>query len=109
MPIAILVSNRTGSAAEDLLIKFDYLKRATLIGEKTNGSTGLPFYFELPKGGMGRICTHKSTYRDGRKFVGIGIKPDIEIIPDLSDFLSDEDKGMNEAIRFLNEKVNYSR
>jgi C-terminal processing protease CtpA/Prc len=109
MPIAILISNTTGSAAEDFLIGFDYLKRATLIGEKTNGSTGEPFSFELPNGGSCRICTHKTTYPDGRKFVGIGIKPDIEIIPDLSFYLSNEDKVLNEAIRFLNEKVNYSR
>ncbi len=105
MPVAILISNTTGSAAEDFLIKFDYLKRATVRGEKTNGSTGLPFYFELPNGGWGRICTIKSTYRDGREFVGTGIKPDIEIIPDLSYYLSNEDKVLNEAIRFLNSKI----
>lgn len=109
MPIAILIGNSTASAAEDFLIGMDYLKRATLIGEKTYGSTGQPIFFELPNGGLCRICTRRCTYPDGRKFVGLGIKPDIEIIPDLSFYLTNEDKVLNEAIRFLNDKVNNSR
>ena len=113
MPIVILISNNTASAAEDFLIGMDYLKRATLIGEKTYGSTGQPIFFELPNGGSCRICTRKCTYPDGRKFVGIGIKPDIEITPDLSDYLINyiynEDKILTEAIKYLTNKINNSR
>ncbi len=109
MPIAILISNNTASAAEDFLVGMDYLKRATLIGEKTYGSTGQPIYFELPNGGSCRICTRKCTYPDGRKFVGFGIKPDIEVVTDLSSYLTNKDIVLNEAIRFLNDEVNNSR
>ena len=102
MPIVVLTSNSTASSAEDFLIGLDYLKRATLIGQRTYGSTGQPIFFKLPNEGSCRICTRKCTYVDGRKFIGIGIIPDIEIEPNIDYYLSDKDIVLEKAIEYLN-------
>ena len=105
MPLVVLISNKTASATEDFLIGLDYLDRGVFIGQKTFGSTGQPIFFSLPNGGRFRICTRKCTYPDGRKFIGIGIKPDIEIEPNLQYYLSDEDIVLNKGIEYLIKEI----
>ncbi len=102
MPIVVLISNSTASSSEDFLVGLDYLKRATLIGQRTFGSTGQPIFFNLPNNGTFRVCTRKCTYYDGRKFIGIGIIPDIELEPNLDYYLSDKDIVLEKAIEYLN-------
>ncbi|MBS3768444.1 MAG: peptidase S41 [Candidatus Cloacimonetes bacterium] len=104
MPLVILTSNSTASAAEDFLVGMEYLNRATIIGQKTNGSTGQPIYFSLPECGLFRICTRKCTYPDGKKFVGTGIIPDIEVKPTLDYYLSGEGTVLDKAAKYL-EKI----
>lgn len=101
VPTVILLGHNTASAAEDFLIFADNQKHMIKIGEKSYGSTGQPYLFDLPGGGYARVCTKKDTYPDGREFVGYGIKPDIEIIPTLDDFLKNTDKALEEAIKYL--------
>lgn len=71
------------------------------MGQKTSGSTGQQWYFEMPGGGRAQICTRKCTYPDGRKYVGIGIEPDIEIEPTLSFYLNDKDEVLGKAVEYL--------
>ena len=80
-----------------------------MIGQTTYGSTGQPIYFDLPNGGRFRVCTRKSTYPDGKKFVGVGIKPDIEIELDLQYYLSEKDIILDKGIEYLLEEVKKSR
>ena len=101
VPTIILLGHNTASAAEDFLIYTDNQKHMLKIGEKSFGSTGQPFSFDLPGGGSARICTKKDTYPDGKEFVGYGIKPDIEIIPTLKDYLNNRDTTLEEAIKYL--------
>jgi C-terminal processing protease CtpA/Prc len=105
MPLVVLIGHNTASASEDFLIGLDYLKRATFIGQKTYGSTGQPFSFDLPGGGSARVCTRKCTYPDGKEFVGIGIKPNIEVNPTLDDYLNKNDVTLKEAIKYLTNKL----
>lgn len=104
VPTVILLGHNTASAAEDFLIFADNQKHMIKIGEKSYGSTGQPYLFDLPGGGYARVCTKKDTYPDGREFVGYGIKPDIEVVPTLDDFLKNTDKALEEAIKYL--KIN---
>lgn len=104
IPTAILIGHNTGSAAEDFLIYSDNLKNMIKIGEPTFGSTGQPFIFELPNGGIGRVCSKKDTYPDGREFVGYGIIPDIEIKMTLPDYMENRDPVLKGAIDYLNSK-----
>jgi carboxyl-terminal processing protease len=104
-PLVVLTSNFTVSAAEDFLIMLKGLgNRARIIGQKTAGTTGQILNFAIPTGGSYYICSKNDTYPDGRKFVGIGIIPDIEVEPTIEDYIKGEDKILEKAIQIL--KVN---
>ncbi|HNC44923.1 MAG TPA: S41 family peptidase, partial [Acidobacteriota bacterium] len=97
-PVVVLISPRTFSAAEDFAVAFDAMKRGTLIGEPTGGSTGQPLNIQLPGGGGARICTKRDTYPDGKEFVGVGIQPQILVKPTLADFRADQDRVLLTAL-----------
>jgi C-terminal processing protease CtpA/Prc len=104
-PLIILIGNETASAAEDFLVALDDIKgRATTVGEKTEGSTGQPLYFDLPGGGKGRVCTLRETYPDGREFVGIGIHPEVEVKRTVADLLKGKDAALEKALEILASK-----
>ncbi|MER2996556.1 S41 family peptidase [Pontibacter populi] len=101
VPTSILIGHQTASAAEDFLIYADNQGHMTRIGENSFGSTGQPFLFDLPGGGMARICTKKDTYPDGREFVGYGVKPDIEVKMTLQDYTQKKDPVLDRALKHL--------
>jgi C-terminal processing protease CtpA/Prc len=100
-PLVILTSSNTESAAEDFLIASDNQKHITRIGESTNGSSGMPYRFDLPGGGSARVCVKKDTYPDGREFVGYGIQPNIKVSPTVKDYLENKDPVLEEALQYL--------
>ncbi|WP_345952481.1 S41 family peptidase [Mucilaginibacter sp. PAMB04168] len=104
VPTAVLIGHNTASAAEDFLIFADKQQHMIKIGQNTFGSTGQPYNFDLPGGGGARVCTKKDTYPDGREFVGYGIKPDIEVVPTVKDFVQNNDAALNKALAFLKGK-----
>ena len=79
--------------------------RATLVGQKTVGSTGQSLTFPLPGGGSARVCTIKPTYPDGREFVGYGVSPDVLVEPTVEDFLSGRDVVLEVGIEVLRKKL----
>ncbi|RZL47180.1 MAG: peptidase S41 [Pedobacter sp.] len=101
VPVVILIGHNTASAAEDFLIHADNQKHMKKMGQNTFGSTGQPYLFALPGGGMARVCTKKDTYPDGREFVGYGIRPDIEVVPTLNDYLTNKDAALAKALSYL--------
>ena len=105
VPTAILVSHNTASAAEDFLISAANQKHMIKIGQRSFGSTGQPFLFDLPGGGGARVCTKKDTYPDGSEFVGYGVKPDIEAEQTLKDFIDNKDVALNAALKYLHEQI----
>lgn len=106
VPLVVLTSNYTASAAEDFLIILDGLKgRATVIGQRTFGSTGQPMTFDLPGGGNARICTKRDTYPDGREFVGTGVKPDIEVPRNVNDVILGRDTELEVALNEIKKQI----
>jgi C-terminal processing protease CtpA/Prc len=97
-PVIVLTSPRTFSAAEDFCVAFDFLKRGTIIGEPTGGSTGQPLSFKLPGGGSGRVCTRHDTYPDGREFVGVGVQPNKMVSPTVADVRANRDAVLEAAL-----------
>jgi C-terminal processing protease CtpA/Prc len=47
------------------------------------------------------ICAKRDTYPDGRDFIGVGIKPDIEVSKVVEDYLNGVDTELNEAFKVL--------
>lgn len=69
--VVILIDATTGSAAEDVAAKLKAADNVIIVGELTNGSTGTPIFYVLPKGGRLRVCTINTPLS------GIGVQPDI--------------------------------
>lgn len=100
-PVAVLIGPRTFSAAEDFVVSFEAMKRGILVGQKTAGSTGQPLGFKLPGGGAARICTLDETFPDGRKFIGIGIAPQIKVESTVADIRDRHDSTIAAAEKAL--------
>lgn len=101
VPIVILIGEKTFSAAEDFLILLDGSRNIKLVGQRTAGSSGQPLLIDLPPGFKARICAKRDTYPDGRDFIGVGIKPDVEVNKVVEDYLNGVDTELNEALKFL--------
>jgi C-terminal processing protease CtpA/Prc len=79
VPVAVLTSARTFSAAEDFVAMFDAMHRGITVGETTAGSTGQPLSFQLPGGGSARVCTRNDRASDGTVFEGVGLRPTLSV------------------------------
>jgi len=102
MPVYILTSQRTGSAAEDFLIYLNGSKNITTIGQTTNGSSGQPLTFTIPGNFSVRICAKRDAFPDGTDFIGVGIKPNVYVEPFFS--LTGEEKKdleLNKALEII--------
>jgi carboxyl-terminal processing protease len=104
-PLVILIGPQTASAAEDFVVPLHAGKRATLVGEKTAGTTGQPLKFNFSYIIRGQVCTKRDTYPDGREFVGIGIIPDVEVHPTPADIASGRDVVLEKGIEVLHAKI----
>jgi C-terminal processing protease CtpA/Prc len=104
-PLVILTDIDTGSAAEDLAVMLHQGGRATIIGERSGGSTGQPLMLQLPGGGSARICTVQVRYADGREFVGPGVQPDVPIRRTLDGIAQGRDEVLKGAMDYLHKTV----
>jgi C-terminal processing protease CtpA/Prc len=100
-PVVVLTSGQTFSAAEDFAVVFDAMKRGTIIGEPTGGSTGQPLTFSLPGGVMGRVCAKRDMYPDGTEWNGKGIQPTVLVRPTIADLQAGNDTVLNAALAHL--------
>jgi len=105
VPVVVLISCYTGSAAEDFVIFADGLDRFVTVGEPTWGSTGQPQKFDLPGGGRARICTKRDTYPDGRDFVGYGIKPKVPVERTPESLIGKKDPVLEKGVEVLKDRV----
>lgn len=104
-PVVVLIGTGTNSAAEDFVVPLHASGRATIVGQKSRGSTGQPLLFSFLDGKIsGRICTKRDTYPDGREFVGVGIIPDVEVNPTVDDIISGRDVVLEKGIEILKSK-----
>lgn len=103
-PVVVLTSPRTYSAAEDFAVAFDVMDRGKLMGEATGGSTGQPLMFNLPGGGVARVCTKRDSYPDGREFVGVGVLPDVAVRPTIEDLRNGKDSVLEAAVKLVKSK-----
>lgn len=76
------------SACEDFVGPSKDSGRATVVGETTQGSAGLPFIYDFHNGMSLRIAIKRNYFPDGSEFEGVGIKPDIEVQTTIDDLKS---------------------
>lgn len=101
LPVVILQNSATYSAAENFLINFSNVKKATLVGTASYGSTGQPISSKLPGNGMYLICSMWVDYPNSTPFHNIGVVPDIEVSNFLEDYRNRYDRILNEGISTL--------
>lgn len=61
--------------------------RATLVGQKTGGSAGNGLISALPGGGTLKVSTFTALIPGGEEYVGVGVTPDVEVIPTREDLI----------------------
>ncbi len=106
-PVVVLIGPETNSAAEDFVVPLHAAGRATIVGQKSRGSTGQPLQFSFLDGKIrGRVCTKRDTYPDGREFVGVGIIPDVEVNPSPADIIAGRDVILEKGIDVLKSNIN---
>lgn len=100
-PITLLESSATASAGEDLLAAFRGTARGVIIGEPSAGSAGDVASFPLPKNWAVQFSVTRHALADGTEFVGVGIKPDVLVVPTVDDLLAGNDPALERAREYL--------
>jgi C-terminal processing protease CtpA/Prc len=105
-PLVILIGHGTASAGEDLLVFLDGTRRAVLVGQPTNGSSGEPLFFDLPGGGTARIVSYRETYPDGRRtLIDQGVQPDVRVEPTVEDIHTGRDPILEKGMEVLRNAI----
>lgn len=104
-PVNLLVDESTFSAAEDFTMGFMTIDRGKVIGRKTAGSTGSAIMIKMPQNSLAFVCTKRDYFPDGRKFVGFGISPDIEVKATIQDVVNSRDAVLETALNDLRRRL----
>lgn len=99
-PVALLISRKTVSAAEDFTAFFRSNNRAAIIGQPTCGTSGTPLLKGLFCGTL-RVCSVGYRLKDGTDFVGLGIQPDVLVELDAEDIRNGRDPVLEAAMNSL--------
>lgn len=105
-PVMLLVNAVTFSSAENFCVAFRSTRKGKIIGMPTGGSTGNPIHIELGYGINAQICTKNEWDTDGNKFIGIGIKPDVEVKENVDMFMKGKDMVIEEALKQIRRDKN---
>jgi carboxyl-terminal processing protease len=103
--LIFLVDGGCVSACEDLIEPFKDNGRAMLVGETTQGSSGLPFYYDFRNGMSLKIAVKRYYMPDGSEFEGVGIKPDIEVHPSIDDLKQKRDAILQTAVNHFRQQL----
>lgn len=98
--LIFLVDRNTGSAAEDLIVPFKDNGVATIIGERTWGSTGQPYIYETNNKIL-LIGARRVSMPNGQNFEGIGIQPDICVNKLRKHIYENHDAALEKALAFI--------
>ncbi|MDR1984928.1 MAG: hypothetical protein LBQ28_08915 [Prevotellaceae bacterium] len=111
VPIVVLFSTMTVSAAEDfLIILYERPDRPLFVGQPSFGSTGSPLMvWGFPDNGFARICARRVLFPYSMKPFLEGIQPDILVNYTFDEFMSGKDKDMEVALQELQKMIDKKR
>lgn len=91
-PVVILVNAASASATELVAASLQSAGRAQLVGGTSCGCLrGFMGYANIPGGGALAYSEFGFAFRDGRVVEGVGLKPDIPVLPGLQDLADGRD------------------
>jgi carboxyl-terminal processing protease len=100
-PVVVLVDELSGSCSEMFSGGMQDIGRARIIGRTTMGAV-LPSTIEkLPNGDGFQYAFANYTSADGDVLEGIGVIPDVEVVPTREVLLEGRDPAMEEAISWI--------
>jgi carboxyl-terminal processing protease len=102
-PLVLLIGPSSSSAAEIIAAAVQDHRRGTLIGRTTNGSVVVAKTFTLPDGGAVTIPVRDFVRSGDRRIEGVGVEPDIWILPTLEDIRAGRDPVLERALAKLRE------
>jgi len=102
LPIIVLTSERTASAAEIFVAALKASHRATIMGAETCGCVlAVRNRHLLPDGGLLDVSELDYQTAQGQRLEGHGLKPDETVIVERSDLYSGRDRAMELAVSEL--------
>jgi carboxyl-terminal processing protease len=105
-PVALLVNDVTGSAADLFTCFLRSAKRVVTVGTTTHGNlSGVAAYAVLPCGLVVRISNGYICDASGKPVEGDGNEPDLSVTPTIADFLNGKDPVLEKAMTVLKEKL----
>jgi carboxyl-terminal processing protease len=100
-PIVMLIGPDTASAGEIAAATLQDLKRGKLIGRMTNGSVLKSKHLALPDGGTMSVPESDFFRAGNRRIEGVGVEPDILVMPTLADVRAGRDPALERAVQEL--------
>ena len=111
IPTIILVNGNSASASELFSGAMKHYKLATIVGTQTYGKGVAQSIYDLDDGSQLRITSYKYLLPDGSNIDGIGVAPDIEVLPFegyeeeyISSLTLENDAQLQKAIEILENK-----
>ena len=96
--VILLVDGGCVSACEDFVEPFKDSGRGVIIGETTEGSSGVPLFHDFGNGMSLKVATKRLYFPDGSEFEGVGIKPDVEVHTTIESLKSGRDVVLEKAL-----------
>lgn len=100
-PIVLLTSPITVSAAENFSMMLTGADRVTVVGRNSAGTNGNITGARLPGGFYFTFTGMQVLFPDGSRFHGVGIQPDVEVVPTPQDYADGRDPELEAAIEVL--------
>jgi carboxyl-terminal processing protease len=100
-PLVLLVGPASGSSSEILAAAVRDYRRGQLVGRMTNGSTLVSQAFPLPDGGSVRVPISDFRTSTDQRIEGVGLTPDIRVMPTLDDVRDGRDAAIERAVALL--------
>jgi carboxyl-terminal processing protease len=104
-PLAVLIGPATGSAAEVLAAALQDHHRAPLIGRSTAGQVLTARSWPLPGGGEVEVAFADVRRMNGQRIEGVGVMPDIPIMPANAEVRAGRDPALERALTELHAQV----
>lgn len=92
-PLVVIINEGSASGTEIFASALRAQERAVLVGEKSFGKGFIQAIFPVQTGGAIRLTTSRLLTPEGDEIQGVGITPDLEIIPPLLDYENSSANG----------------
>jgi carboxyl-terminal processing protease len=97
-PLVVLIGPITASAAEIFAAAVKDNVRGPLLGRMSNGAVLKGHYFPLPDGGQVQVPVSDFVRAGDRRIEGVGVEPDIRVIPSLAELRAGRDPVVERAV-----------